>query len=518
VLPTGCGKTVVFSRVAEARVRLGRRVLVLAHRTELIEQGRRRMLADTQLDESDVGIEQGDRRALDGHRVVVGSVQSLRGARLKKYDPASFQTIIVDEAHHAPATTYRAIFEHFAGAERLGVTATPDRLDGAGLGRFFKAAAYVYEIRDAIGERYLVPVRARMVFIESIDLSRVRTTAGDLNEGDLETVMLDERALHGIAKPAVELTGERPTLVFAANVAHARALADTINGYAPGQAVAVDATTDAAVRRQTLKDYERRQFRFLVNCALYTEGVDLPLVGAIVMARPTESRALYAQMAGRGTRLLGRTWEESLAAGKSDCLILDMVGNAGRHRLVCALDVLDGTIDEKVKQRAAARYREEEVDVMDALDRGHREELVQQRLDLVAQVRYRVVDVEDQFVLLNVRPAPGRWGGVAATDKQLEVLKSLKIKGYEKLDRGQASDVIGAAMARRERGLCTVAQAGILLRNGINPDLPFDRAREIIDAIKSNGWRGVPASIIASDPDLVLTGEAMAAKRRELDQ
>jgi superfamily II DNA or RNA helicase len=514
VLPTGCGKTLVFAKVAESRVRRQGRVLVLAHRTELIEQAANRLLSDTDLVEGDIGIEQASRRALDSAHVWVASVATLRGKRLERLPPDYFGTIITDEAHHAPAKTYRGIYERFPKAERLGVTATPDRLDGAGLFSLFGGLAYVYEIRDAINDRYLVPIRARMVFVDSIDLSQVTSHHGDLDEGQLEDVLLQQEALHGIAKPTVELSGERTTLVFANGVQHAHQLAAVINGYAPGQAVALDGDTDDAVRRVTLRDYLRGQFRYLVNCALFTEGVDLPPVSCIVMARPTESRALYAQMAGRGTRLLGRTLEDSIAAGKSDCLILDMVGNAGRHRLVCALDVLDSGIDEAVKKRAWAKAAEGDVDVMAALEQAAHEEMVQQRLDIVAKVRYRVVEVDDQVALLGVRPRAGRWGGAEITGPQLEVLKRAKIKGAEKLDRGQASEVIDALKSRRQAGLCTLPQAGILLRHGLNPDVTFERASLIIDSIIKNRWH-VPPELL-QDPTLVLSAETMAEKRKAL--
>lgn len=516
VLPTGCGKTLVFSRVAEARVRQGRRVLVLAHRTELIEQARNRLLADTDLAPADVHIEQAGRRAMDSARVVVGSVQTLRGKRLARFEPDAFGTLIVDETHHLPAKSYRDIIAHFPNAERLGVTATPDRLDGHGLLKYLHGIGYAYELRDAIADKYLVPIRARIVFVDSIDLTRVKSHHGDLDEGQLNEVLIKAEALHGIAKPAVELTEGRPTLIFANGVAHAHALQDVLNGYAPGQAIALDGTTDDAIRRQTRKSFERREFRYLVNCALFTEGVDLPLVSAIVMARPTESRALYAQMAGRGTRLLGRTWEDSVAAGKTDCLLVDFVGNAGRHRLVCALDVLDGSVDEKVRRHAVKRAQEEEVDVAQALEQAEREEVIQQRLDLVANVRYRVVEVDDQFSLLGVRPRPGRWGGAAITEAQLAVLQKAKLKGAEKLDRGQASQVIDALVERRRQGLCTLPMASRLLRAGINPDLSFERAHEVIDAIAKNGWRGVPAKMLEDDPSLVLSADAMVAKRKAL--
>jgi transcriptional antiterminator Rof (Rho-off) len=234
------------------------------------------------------------------------------------------------------------------------------------------------------------------------------------------------------------------------------------------------------------------------------------------MARPTESRSLFCQMAGRVTRLLGATWEESERNGKLDCLLLDFVGNAGRHRLVTALDLLDGSVDGAVRRRAVKRSQEEEIDVIEALETAEREEVVQQRLDLVASVRYRVVEVEDQFALLGVRPRPGRWGGAAITTGQLEVLKRAKIKGADKLDRGQASAVIDALVARRRQGLCTLPMASRLLRAGVNPDLTFERAHAVIDAIAANGWRGVPASLLESEPDLLLSPESMAAKRKAL--
>lgn len=516
VAATGTGKTTIAATVVEDFVRRqGARVLFLAHRTELIEQAARRMVADTSLRHHEVTIEQGTRRARQGCSVVVASVQTMRGKRLARWHRDAFGLIITDEAHHSRAKTYEEIYGHFS-AKRLGITATPDRGDEKGLGKWHPAVAYAYEIRDAIAEQYLVPVRAKMIFVEAIDLSRVRTTAGDLNEGDLEEVMMRAEALHGIAKPTVELAGERPTIVFANGVGHARALAQTLNGYEPGQARAIDGTASDELRRTTIRDFMDRRFRRLVNCQLYTEGVDLPLASCAVMARPTESRSLFCQMAGRVTRLLGATWAESVEAGKIDCLILDFVGNAGRHRLVTALDLLDGSVDEKTKRRASKRALEEEIDIEQALRQAESEEVLQQRLDLVAQVRYRVVDVADQFMLLGVRPRPGRWGGVAQTEKQLEVLTRAKIKGADKLDRGQASTVIDALIARQRAGLATLPMAQQLLRYGINPDLTFVRAHMVLDAIAKNGWRGVPAALIADNPDLILSPEAMAQKREKM--
>jgi len=516
VAATGVGKTTIAAHVVAAYVSQRRRVLFLAHRTELLEQAKTRFVRDTAIPHRFVEIEQGGSRATWRAPVVVASVASMRGRRLRRWPRDHFGLIVTDEAHHSRAASYEAIYEWFGTAHRLGITATPDRADQKGLGKWHAGICFAFEIRDAIAEQFLVPVRAKLIFVDAIDLTRVKSHHGDLDERQLEEVMMRAEALHGIAKPTVELTGERPTIVFANGVGHARALADSINVYAPGQARAIDGSASAELRRATIRDFTEGRFRYLSNCQLYTEGVDLPLASCAVMARPTESRGLFAQCAGRVLRLFGDTWADSVANGKTDALILDFCGNAGRHRLACALDLLDGSVDEKVRRRAVKRAQEEEIDVSEALAEAEREEVVQQRLELVAQVRYRVVEVEDQFSLLGVRPRAGRWGGAAATEAQLAVLQKAKIRGAEKLDRGQASQVIDALVERRRQGLCTIAMASRLLRAGINPDLPFERAHRVIDAIAANGWRGVPASLLESEPDLVLSAETMLAKRKAL--
>jgi hypothetical protein len=182
------------------------------------------------------------------------------------------------------------------------------------------------------------------VHVEKLDFSAVRTTAGDLNAGDLERLLIEEGPLHQIAWPIVDLARERPTMVFAATVAHARALARAMEAHAPGRVCVLDGTTDREVRRHAVEAFARGEYQYMVNCALFTEGFDLPALSCIALARPTKSRALYAQMVGRGTRI---------APGKDDCLLLDFRGNAGRHALVSAVDALAGdTLPEPIRKRA----------------------------------------------------------------------------------------------------------------------------------------------------------------------
>lgn len=184
VLPTGTGKTVVFAEVARRVVARGRRVLVLAHRRELLEQAIGKLAAAGVRAE----LEQGPARAGDAP-VVVASVATLRGPRLASWARDAFALVVVDEAHHATATSYRAILDHFAPARALGVTATPDRADGAGLGAVFESVAFRFDVATAIREGWLAAIRGRRINLEGLDLDRVRTVAGDLDRTELATIM-----------------------------------------------------------------------------------------------------------------------------------------------------------------------------------------------------------------------------------------------------------------------------------------------------------------------------------------
>lgn len=343
VCPTGTGKTVIFAELVREAVQQGIRVLVLAHRDELLKQARKKLEA--------VGVwadtEKGKSRASTLAKVVVASVQSLRGKRLERFSPAQFGLIIVDESHHATATSYRAVLDHFVEARVVGVTATPDRADGTALGEVFQSVAYRYELRQAIADEWLAPIVARRIVVDSVDLSTIHTRAGDLAQNELAEVMVDEEALRGVVVPLLDLAQDRRTIVFGVDVDHAHKLAALINAYRPGSARAVDGETDEATREQALVEFEVGQFQFLVNCALYTEGFDCPAVSCVAVVRPTKSRALYTQMVGRGTRLLGRSLDESRANGKHDCIaegqrVLTDHGLVPIEKVTVAMRVWDG--------------------------------------------------------------------------------------------------------------------------------------------------------------------------------
>lgn len=499
VLPTGTGKTVIFAKLAEAFASSGR-VLVLAHREELVRQAVDKIQSWTALK---CGIEMADAKvsldSLFAPDVVVASVQSIsRPTRLARYTEWDFGLIVVDEAHHAIASTYRDILKYFSAAKVLGVTATPDRGDKGALGMVFEECPFVYEIRDAIEGGFLSPIKQKAVEVEGLDLSKVRTTAGDLNEGDLEKLLRKDEHLHKIAGPIAELAGERKTLVFGVTVEHAHDLARTINGYAgKGKAEALDGSADRESRAEVLGRFRRGEFQFLVNCALFTEGFDEPSIACVAVARPTKSRLLYTQMVGRGTRLSPET-------GKQDLLVLDFEGNAGKHSLVCALDVLDGNTDGEVRERAKELTASRPgITVLDALDEAtsdiaekrrkdaERRALLAERVrdgtDVQVGTKKRVTDV-DPFAVIGLTPRR-REGGALATSSQRLFLERMGFPAGEDLQKREASEAIDKLLTRRKDGLCTFKQAKLLLRYGMSADVSYEMAKRQIDEIAANGWK-----------------------------
>lgn len=481
VLPTGCGKTVVFAEIARVDALAGSRTLVLAHRTELLDQAARKL--------TDVGvtssIDQGQRIGSRWSQVVVGSVQTLRGARLQRYPRDFFGKIVVDEAHHAAAKSYGNILEYFTGAKILGVTATPDRGDGKGLGKIFETLAFTYEMRKAIADGFLSPLRAKRVLVDDIDLSAVKNRAGDFAQDELSKILNEDTAVHGVVNPLLEMAGDRRTLIFGVDVAHAKAIAQFINRKKPGAAMALDGTANAIERAAVLELFRRGKFQYLANCALFTEGFDEPSIQCVALARPTQSRALYTQMLGRGTRL---------HPGKADCLVLDFVGNSGKHRLIGPADALAGRdLDERTRE-----IIEKDLDGQTELEEvlAHAEEEAKKRrqtVNLVALTVYREREVD--LFLGDHMPTWDPNGPAAklpATPAQLARLLELKLApppfGFSK---AEASAVIEAAEARRRTGLCSVAQARLLEKYGFPAaTLTFARARELIgQLVAQKAWR-----------------------------
>lgn len=556
VLPTGTGKTIIFSMIAGEGAEAGRRMLILAHREELVaqavdklyrvtgvtaavEMAKRKEGLRTWVESADmfgegtggwVGDEVEPAEA-EGKvaSVVVGSVQSMV-RRLKRFPPDYFHLVVVDEAHHTTARSYRSIVDHFSEAKVLGVTATPDRGDKAALGQVFETTAFQYEIEDAIGDGWLVPIIQHEVETDQLDLSKCRTTAGDFNAKDLDEVMTQAGLLHEVAGPTVELCGDRPAIVFTVTVKHAYLLAEVLREHARDRArklgrpeppnaiaMALDGTADRVTRAKVVGDFMAGHTQYLCNVMLYSEGFDAPNCAAIVAARPTKSRALYSQQLGRGTRTLPgvvdvfadeEQFQERVdaiaASAKPDMLVLDFAGNAGRHKLCNALDVLGGDASPAVKKAAKAILDRGEVeDVLAALRLARQQiaEMEQERLRDRARRGYRTRAI-DPFAAMGVsdRADPERR---PATEPQRAALLKWGVNP-EGMDRRQASRLLSAIIQRKRDGLASHKMCAKLLEHRLPPELVWgltkqDASKLIAELVKF-GWRRPPSWDVRFSP------------------
>lgn len=392
-MATGLGKTIVFAKVIKTLS--PKRALVLAHRNELIVQAKEKIEAVTGLH---CQIEKADQYAstniFDRSPVVVSSIQSQISGdpmhrRYMRFKPQDFGVIIADECHHSTSASWKEVIAYYlrnSETKLLGVTATADRSDGEALGQIFQSCAFKYGILDAINDGWLVDITQQFVSVKSLDFSHIRTTCGDLNEGDLAKVMEAEENIQGVCQPTLEaiygltpktLSGvpvpqwssflkslnktPRRTIVFTVSVAQAEMCANIFLRAMDGVEWVCGATNKQK-RADILTRFLTGETSVVVNCGVLTEGYDNPQVELISVARPTKSRSLYCQIIGRSTRTLPGIVDgvptaddrrKAIAAShKPFCRILDFVGNSGRHKLVSCVDVLGGHVSEKAAEAA----------------------------------------------------------------------------------------------------------------------------------------------------------------------
>ena len=512
VMATGTGKTVTAASIIGDRIAFGGRAMVVAHREELVEQAAATI---RRVARCDVAVEMADRRSIeDGFSrcpVVVASVQTLtskRNGRMRaqRFRPQDFGTIWFDEAHHATASTWSAVWEWFKtnpACRLLGTTATPDRADERALGSVFASVAFQYGMLEGIRDGWLVPVKQSVVHVHGLDFSSVRTTAGELNGADLAALMEYEQTLHRMVGPTIEIAGDRRTLLFCTTVEHAKRVAEIINRHKTGSAAAIHAATDRDERRNILRDFGAGRLQYLANVGITTEGWDDPAtdgrgVQVVAMLRPTKSRSLYCQMAGRGTRPLPGTVdrlatpdERRLAIASSvkpSVLLLDFMGNCGRHRLVHAGDVLGGRWDDETRQRSTRRAAEapgEEIDVLAMLDRTEillRDEKERKKRELLKGTARYTTQAVDPFEFVGIAPPKVRGfrAKIPASEKQRSYLARNGVPNADRLTLDEASAIIDALMKRP-----TEAQSWFLRKHGRDP-AAFDRktASEEIGRIK----------------------------------
>lgn len=362
VLPTGAGKTVVFSHLSSGYVTAngGKRVLILAHTDELVRQAAKKLHdVAPHLRIGIVKAAENDVRAT----VIVASVQSLRSAA-RRAQIKNVGLVIVDEAHHATAKTYRDILEDLGcyrpgGALAAGFTATLMRGDKASLADIWQSVAYRRDISFMIRRGYLVEPRGKRIVVDNLDLSKVRKSGGDYAAGDLGEALEASLAPETVAAAYVEHAADRPGILFAPTVEAAYTFADELNA-AGIVTETVHGALPAAERRDILARLESGATQVISNCMVLTEGFDSPRVSCVVIARPTRSAPLYQQMVGRGLRP-----DPTIARQGQDCLILDVVGASTQHGLASLID-----LSEKRIQLADGQGLIEAEDELAAMEEG----------------------------------------------------------------------------------------------------------------------------------------------------
>lgn len=491
VLPTGTGKTIVFSKVIEDRVREGERTLVLAHRGELLDQAADKLERSTGLkcarekaEESSVG---------SWFRVVVGSVQTMmREKRLEQFDRGFFDTIIVDEAHHCISESYQRVLQYFDRANVLGVTATPDRGDLRNLGTYFESLAYEYSLPRAIKDGYLSPIKALTIPLK-LDLTAVRQQTGDFSAADLGTAL--DPYLQQIAEEMWRVARDRKIVVFLPLVKTSQKFTDILNevGFK-----AAEVNGESQDRAEVLAGFSEDKYNVLCNSMLLTEGWDCPSVDCIVVLRPTKIRSLYSQMVGRGTRL---------HPGKTDLLLLDFLWHTERHELCHPAHLI--AENEEVAQAMNERIDESAVALdLEEVEQQASEDVVSQREEALAKLleemkrrKRKLVDplqfemsiqAED---LSSYVPAFG-WEMAPPSEKQIQTLERLGILPDQVDNAGKASKLLERLDKRRAEGLTTPKQIRFLEQRGFDHvgTWSFDSAKRLIDRIAGNGWR-VPEGV-----------------------
>lgn len=526
VMATGLGKTVVFSHVIDKLVPQNKRVMVLAHREELLRQASDKIEKVTgeqpDMEMADYWADQPSLASFDPKRVIVSTVQTqVSGGdglgRMARFNPEQFGLVVVDEAHHSVSKTYRRVLDHFRtnpDCKVLGVTATPDRTDEAALGQLFEDVPFDMDISDAIRDGWLVPIHARQVHVEGLDFSSVKTTAGDLNGADLDRIMNDESTLHKIAGPTIDIAGDRRTLMFSTTRAMAERLCEILNRHRTGCAEYVDGLTPRDKRRDMLRRYQDADFQFLCNVGVATEGFDVPGI-QVVTPKPTKSRSLYAQQIGRGTRPvdgLVDQWHtpedrrEAIASSSKPFMeIIDFTGVTGRHRLIHGPDVLGGRFDDDVID-VAKRMMEDSPDeaqdieeLLEAAQRRKEEEdqrsLAQQterdrRSSVKAKVKY-TTSREDALSFFSVTPSRARdWDRARPlSDKQLDVLRRQGVD-VTQYSNSEMKQMLVKLFGRIRSDACSLKQSKVLQRaDWYDDDVSFREASRRIDILSKNKWR-----------------------------
>lgn len=442
VMPTGSGKTIVFGALANQEAQAGGKTLVLAHRDELISQAVDKIARITTVHPT---IEKADLHRDPSNPITVASIQTLsQNHRLYSIPKDTFSLIIADEAHHSVSDSWNRVLSYFGNAKVLGVTATADRSDKRTLSSYYGKLAYEIGMVDLIKQGYLAPIKILCLPLK-IDLTPVRSVAGDFDQGDLGTALLP--FLPQIARAVKEHAAERRTLAFLPLIATSQAF------NAECQRVGLRSAHvdgNSPLRREILERFQNGDLDILTNAMLLTEGFDSPPCDAILILRPTRSRPLYQQMIGRGTRV---------HPGKKNLLILDLLWLHQRHQIIKPASlVASSPAEESDLSQAFDATASSGGDPRDLLEtqgvvRAQRESALAHALRLSA-ARQKLLITPEEFAARHHLLAPltdftpvFRWESLPISAKQDAFLRRRGVDPSTLSGRGQASLLISSIIA-----------------------------------------------------------------------
>lgn len=485
----------------ERCVENGERVLVLAHRGELLDQASDKLQKTTGLQ---TALEKAQSTSVGTwNRVVVASVQTLQQEkRLSQFSKDYFDTIVIDEAHHSVTGGYQTIIKYFDKAKILGVTATADRADNRKLGEVFQSVAYEYSLATAIRKGYLSKIMVQTIPLE-IDLKGIEVQAGDYSASSVGTAL--DPYLEQIADKMIEYCKGRKTLVFLPLIATSKKFTQLLiqRGFK-----AHEVNGQSEDREQVKEKFAKGEYDVICNSMLWTEGFDEPSIDCVIMLRPTKVRSLYAQAVGRGTRLFN---------GKKELLILDFLWLTDRLDLCRPANIICKTPDVAKKMTDNINESGELADLLEAEMQAEkdviaeREEALARELEAMRKKKSRLVDplqyemsIQDED-LINYVPQLG-WECMPPTEKQIKTLSEYGISFDMIETQGKANLLLNKIANRRSAGLSSPKQIRLLERYGFKHVgmWTMDEANKIISRLSYSGWR-VPQGIIPSQyiPDSI---------------